>query len=69
LQKWEHMSLVQLWSDDAKHFYWKDDETDEQSAIYRLNALGNEDRELVTVDRGYMRSDYGRQFFLKRPGE
>ena len=69
MQKWEHMSLVQLWSDDGKKFYWIDDETDERSSIDRLNVLGDKGWELVTVDRGYLPHDYGRQFFLKRHRE
>jgi len=67
MKKWEHLALVQLWSDDGKKFYWGDDKTDERGVTERLNALGAEGWELVTLDRGYLRTEYGRQFFLKRP--
>jgi hypothetical protein len=66
MQKWEYMTIVQVYDDVEETHSWKDDETVISDAVERLNALGAEGWELAGVDRTVTEGSALRQFFLKR---
>jgi hypothetical protein len=67
MQKWEYMTIVQVYDDVEATHSWQDDETVMSDAVERLNALGEEGWELAGVDRTVTEGIALRQFFLKRP--
>ena len=67
MQKWEYMTIVQVYDDVEATHSWQDDETVISDAVERLNALGEEGWELAGVDRTVTEGTALRQFFLKRP--
>jgi hypothetical protein len=67
MQKWEYMTIVQVYDDVEATHSWQDDETVISNAVERLNALGEEGWELAGVDRTVTEGTALRQFFLKRP--
>lgn len=67
MQKWEYMTIVQVYDDVEDTHSWQDDETVISDAVERLNALGEEGWELAGVDRASTEGTALRQFFLKRP--
>jgi len=66
MQKWEYMTIIQVYDDVEATHSWKDDETVISDAVERLNALGEEGWELAGIDRGSTEGTAFRQFFLKR---
>jgi len=67
MQKWEYMTIVQVYDDVEDTHSLQDDETVISDAVERLNALGEEGWELAGVDRASTEGTALRQFFLKRP--
>ena len=67
MQKWEYMTIIQVYDDVEDTHSWQDEETVISDAVERLNALGEEGWELAGVDRASTEGTALRQFFLKRP--
>jgi len=68
MQKWEYVTLTQIYNRDDEKYFWTDDDADERGAIQRLNEVGQEGWELVAVHSPrHFGSTGGNLYFLKRP--
>jgi hypothetical protein len=66
MQKWEYTTL-QLAMNDKENLVWLDDQTDGRNVATRLNELGAEGWELVSVDTNSLSGVTIRTvFYLKR---
>jgi hypothetical protein len=69
MQKWEYKTL-QLAMNEKENLIWFDAEDDQRSVKDRLNELGEEGWELVSVDtRSLSGVTIGTVYYLKRPVE
>jgi hypothetical protein len=67
MQKWEYTTL-QLAMNDKENLVWLDDQADGRNVATRLNELGAEGWELVSVDTNSLSGVTIRTvFYLKRP--
>lgn len=67
MQKWEYTTL-QLAMNDKENLVWLDDQQDDRTVSTRLNELGSEGWELVSVDTNSLSGVTIRTvFYLKRP--
>lgn len=67
MQKWEYRTL-QLAMNDKENLVWLDDQQDGRNVATRLNELGTEGWELVSVDTNSLSGVTIRTvFYLKRP--
>ena len=67
MQKWEYTTL-QLAMNEKENLVWLDDQTDGRNVATRLNELGTEGWELVSVDTNSLSGVTIRTvFYLKRP--
>ena len=66
MQKWEYRTL-QLAMNEKENLIWYDAEEDDRNVIARLNELGEEGWELVSVDtRSLSGVTIGTVYYLKR---
>lgn len=69
MQKWEYMTL-HLVMNEKENLIWFDAQEDDRNIDARLNELGEEGWELVSVDtRSLSGVTIGTVFYLKRPVE
>ncbi|HEX5838259.1 MAG TPA: hypothetical protein VFY26_10555 [Anaerolineales bacterium] len=69
MQNWEYM-VLQLVMNEKENLVWLDAPEDSRSIADRLNALGTQGWELVSVDTNSLSGVTIRTiYYLKRPGE
>jgi hypothetical protein len=49
MQKWEYLTLLHLFDEASKEWFWNSDRADHEKIDHKLNKLGVEGWELVTV--------------------